>query len=149
MLFQLSLVLLTIVGCFATILCLLCFAAFSDGDLNKVYSLINSNEQGVESQMGYGLKNRSSFIFGKKNIASRYEAISEEEFWCLVELSSIRSDKIINALHDYLVLNHSRRVCCDRYGVGNGYFGSCIARMEHVIQVVSELFTLYREPCSQ
>lgn len=102
----------------------------------------------MTSLLGREVKNSTSLILGKKNIALRSSSISEDEFWCLIELTSIRSNKVINALHDYLVFNHSKSACCDKYGVSNGYFGSCIARVEHVIQVVSELFTLYRAPCS-
>lgn len=101
----------------------------------------------MTSQTRHRLKNSSLLTLGKKNIAPQSSLISEEEFWCLIELSSVRSNKVINALHDYLVLNHSRSACCDKYGVSNGYFGSCIARFEHVIQVVNELFTHYKASC--
>ncbi|TKV10422.1 fimbrial protein [Citrobacter sp. TBCS-14] len=70
--------------------------------------------------------------------------MSDDEFWCLIELTPIRSDNIIRALHDYFVLNHPRIHCCNEHGVNNGYFGACIGRFEHVIQVVNTLFNYYK-----
>ncbi|EFO3514279.1 fimbrial protein, partial [Escherichia coli] len=63
---------------------------------------------------------------------------------CMIELTPIRSDKIIRALHDYFVLNRPRAHCCDKHGVSNGYFGACISRFEHVIQVVNTLLNYYK-----
>ncbi|WP_240726512.1 adhesin biosynthesis transcription regulatory family protein [Escherichia sp. E4702] len=82
-------------------------------------------------------------VLSKKNTVISMEEVSEDEFWCIIELSSIRSNKIIKALHEYMVLKHSRAVSCSNNGVSNGYFGSCLARIEYVIQVVSELFFYY------
>ncbi|HGU0090813.1 TPA: PapB/FocB family fimbrial expression transcriptional regulator, partial [Escherichia coli] len=42
--------------------------------------------------------------------------VSEVAFDLLIELSSVHSIKIINALHDYLVLGDSRKIACERYG---------------------------------
>ncbi len=83
-------------------------------------------------------------VLSKKNTFIAVNGMSEDEFWCIIELSSIRSNKIIKALYEYMVLKHSRAVSCNNNGVSNGYFGSCLARIEYVIQVVSELFSHYK-----
>lgn len=83
-------------------------------------------------------------LLEKKNHILPSGNMSGDEFWFLIELTPIRSDKIIRALHDYFVLNHPRSHCCDKYGVSNGYFGVCISRLEHVIQVVKALLNYYK-----
>ncbi|TKV22984.1 fimbrial protein [Citrobacter sp. wls613] len=80
----------------------------------------------------------------KKNHILPSGNMSDDEFWFLIELTPIRSDKIIRALHDYFVLNRPRSNCCDKHGVSNGYFGVCISRFEHVIQVVNALLNYYK-----
>ncbi|EEW1830757.1 TPA: fimbrial protein [Escherichia coli] len=86
---------------------------------------------------------QSSFL-EKKNHILPSGSMSDDEFWCMIELTPIRSDKIIRALHDYFVLNRPRAHCCDKHGVSNGYFGACISRFEHVIQVVNTLLNYYK-----
>ncbi|EFN6235447.1 fimbrial protein [Escherichia coli] len=89
-------------------------------------------------------QHNSYSVLSKKNTFIAVNGMSEDEFWCIIELSSIRSNKIIKALYEYMVLKHSRAVSCNNNGVSNGYFGSCLARIEYVIQVVSELFSYYK-----
>lgn len=80
----------------------------------------------------------------KKNHILPSGSVSGDEFWYLIELTSIRSDKTIRALYDYFVLNRPRTHCCDKHSVGNGYFGACISRFEHVIHVVNTLLNYYK-----
>ncbi|EPD6681747.1 PapB/FocB family fimbrial expression transcriptional regulator [Cronobacter sakazakii] len=87
---------------------------------------------------------RKTSFLEKKNHILLSGSMSDDEFWCLIELTPIRSDKIIRALYDYFVLNLSRSSCCGKHGVSNGYFGACITRFEHVIQVVNALFNFYK-----
>lgn len=87
---------------------------------------------------------RQNSFLEKKNHILPSGGMSDDEFWCLIELTPIRSDKIIRALHDYFVLNCSRSSCCGKHGISNGYFGACITRFEHVIQVVNALFNHYK-----
>lgn len=89
-------------------------------------------------------QSRQNSFLEKKNHILPSGSMSDDEFWCLIELTPIRSDKIIRALHDYFVLNCSRSSCCGKHGISNGYFGACITRFEHVIQVVNALFNYYK-----
>ncbi|EAN2945090.1 PapB/FocB family fimbrial expression transcriptional regulator [Citrobacter werkmanii] len=100
-------------------------------------------EKNVEHIKTDGLQPlRSSFLEKKNHILSS-RSMSADEFWCFIELTSIRSEKIIRALFDYFVSKQPRALCCERYGVSNGYFSACISRFEHVIQVVGQLFSYY------
>ncbi|MEL9782948.1 transcriptional regulator [Escherichia coli] len=64
--------------------------------------------------------------------------VSEVAFDLLIELSSVHSIKIINALHDYLVLGDSRKIACERYGAALG-------RLFRTNQIVSQLASYYGE----
>lgn len=47
--------------------------------------------------------------------------IRKDFFWLIIDISSIRSKKVILALHDHLVLGHSRLEVCNKYNVNAGY----------------------------
>lgn len=69
--------------------------------------------------------------------------VSEEVFDLLVELSSVHSIKIVNALHDYLVLGENKKDVCDRYGANVSYFSIALGRLFRVNQIVSQLLSYY------
>lgn len=69
--------------------------------------------------------------------------LSGEQFYLLVELSSIHSQKVILAMRDHLVLGDSRKVVCERYGVNAGYLSVCIGRLLRVEKSVSKLVRFY------
>ena len=47
--------------------------------------------------------------------------VPEELFWLLMELSPLRSEKVIRALKDFLVLGYTRKEVCEKYEVSYGY----------------------------
>lgn len=55
--------------------------------------------------------------------------IEKELFWFIVDISSIRSNKMINALHDHLVEGYTRSEVCNRYHVNPGYLSIKIKEM--------------------
>ncbi|ENA4088532.1 transcriptional regulator [Escherichia coli] len=59
-------------------------------------------------------------------------------FDLLIELSSVHGIKIINALHDYLVLGDDKEIACERYGAALG-------RLFRTNQIVSQLASYYGE----
>ncbi|EGM1628031.1 transcriptional regulator [Salmonella enterica] len=71
--------------------------------------------------------------------------VPADQFWLLVEISSIHSNRIINALHDYLVDGDSRKIICGRYNVNNGYFSVCLKRLVDVHKIVIELVPFYKD----
>ncbi|EDH0020999.1 transcriptional regulator [Salmonella enterica subsp. enterica serovar Bareilly] len=70
--------------------------------------------------------------------------VPEDIFWGLVEVSAIRSDKIIKALKDYFVDGKSRKVICLDHDVNNGYLSTSIARMEKAHLLIKQMAYLYR-----
>ncbi|MEE7413227.1 PapB/FocB family fimbrial expression transcriptional regulator [Escherichia marmotae] len=69
--------------------------------------------------------------------------VSEDLFDVLIELSGIHSEKIINALRDYLVSGENRKISCKRYGASTSYFSVALGRLFHVGQLVSQLVPYY------
>ncbi|WP_258143034.1 adhesin biosynthesis transcription regulatory family protein [Escherichia coli] len=47
--------------------------------------------------------------------------IEKELFWFVIDISNIRSEKVIYALHDHLVEGDTRMDVCDKYKVNPGY----------------------------
>lgn len=70
--------------------------------------------------------------------------ISENQFWLLVEISSVHSEKVINALRDFLVFNSSRKEACERYNVSLGYFSGALERFQRINMIVSRLASFYQ-----
>ncbi|MCZ6093396.1 PapB/FocB family fimbrial expression transcriptional regulator [Escherichia coli] len=62
-----------------------------------------------------------------------------------MELSAIHSQKIINALRDYLVSGDTRKVSCERHGANISYFSIALGRLFRVSQLVSQLTPYYCE----
>ncbi|HAX9584600.1 TPA: transcriptional regulator [Escherichia coli] len=58
--------------------------------------------------------------------------VSESLFWLLVELSSLRSEKTIRALNDFLVLGYTRKEVCEKYHLSGGNFSVALRRIMHV-----------------
>lgn len=71
--------------------------------------------------------------------------VSEEVFDLLIELSSIHSTKIVNAMRDYLVSGEDRKCACERHGASISYFSIALGRLFRVNQMVSQLISYYRE----
>ncbi|EPO2325288.1 PapB/FocB family fimbrial expression transcriptional regulator [Escherichia coli] len=58
--------------------------------------------------------------------------VSEHLFWLLVELSSLRSERTIQALNDFLVLGYTRKEVCEKYHLSSGNFSVALRRIMHV-----------------
>ncbi|HFV9619807.1 TPA: PapB/FocB family fimbrial expression transcriptional regulator, partial [Salmonella enterica subsp. enterica serovar Muenchen] len=70
-------------------------------------------------------------------------AVSEEQFWLLVDISPIHSEKIILALKDYFVSGFSRKVVCERYSMSGGYFSTSVNRLNFISRNVHKLAGYY------
>ncbi|EFH7299915.1 TPA: PapB/FocB family fimbrial expression transcriptional regulator [Escherichia coli] len=75
-------------------------------------------------------KKKKSLVIGK---------VPEDIFWLLVEMSAIRSQNIIKALYDHLVLGDSRKVICERHNVNNGYVSTSLSRLERMNEMINEI----------
>ena len=74
---------------------------------------------------------------------------NKEQFWLLIELSPIHSEKIILALHDHLVLGESRKVVCEFYSINSGYFSASIAKFMRIHQLCAQLSLYYIDDAEQ
>ena len=74
-------------------------------------------------------------------------SLIEEQFWMLIEISPIYSEKIIYALRDFLVFGYARREVCEIYNVSRSYFSISLGRISHVNNVVSSLVLYYENAC--
>lgn len=70
--------------------------------------------------------------------------IPEEQFWLLVGASSMRSDKVVNALLDYLVNGLSRKDACVRYDVNSGHFSIGLNRLQQLSHTAAKLSKFYQ-----
>ncbi|ENT2734507.1 PapB/FocB family fimbrial expression transcriptional regulator [Escherichia coli] len=89
--------------------------------------------------------NGTSLNKGAKNKMLIPGFVSEAAFDLLIELSSVHSIKIINALHDYLVSGDSRKIACERHGANSSYFSIALGRLFRINQIVSQLASYYSE----
>lgn len=69
--------------------------------------------------------------------------MSESQFWLLAEISPLHSEKVINALRDFLVLGYTRREACERHEVSQGYFSGALGRFQRTHQTVNRLVPFY------
>lgn len=63
------------------------------------------------------------------------KTLCDEHFWLLIELSGIRSEKIIMSLKDYLVNSFSKREAYERNGVSPSYFSGSLRKLSHIYSV--------------
>ncbi|HCQ9025205.1 TPA: adhesin biosynthesis transcription regulatory family protein [Escherichia coli] len=70
--------------------------------------------------------------------------MSEGQFWLLAEISPIHSERIINALRDFLVYGYSKREASERNDVSQGYFSNALGRFQKVNHTVSRLAPFYK-----
>ncbi|EBS8016424.1 transcriptional regulator [Salmonella enterica] len=69
--------------------------------------------------------------------------VSEVHFWLLVEISAVRSKKVIKALMDYFVNGYARSEACIRNDVSESYFSislNKITRANVVAELVSQFY---------
>lgn len=69
--------------------------------------------------------------------------ISEVHFWLLIEISSVHSEKVINALKDYFVLGYTRKEACERHDVSPGYFSGAVGRLQRISMGIHLLIPFY------
>lgn len=69
--------------------------------------------------------------------------VSEMQFFLLIDISSIHSDKVILAMKDYLVGGRSRKYVCDTYQINNGYFSTTLGRLNRLNALVARLAPYY------
>ena len=71
--------------------------------------------------------------------------IHKEHFRLLVEVSNIRSAKIIYALEGYLVNGMTIKNVCDKYGVTTSYFNTALRRMQEISYCIACMVQYYSQ----
>ncbi|WP_309295832.1 adhesin biosynthesis transcription regulatory family protein [Escherichia coli] len=87
--------------------------------------------------------NKLCFTKLKKDFISPGK-LDEEQFWLLVEISSIHSEKVIKAMRAHLVHGIPRKNVCNEYNVNNGYLSTSLSRLNYIHRVASYLSKFYR-----
>ena len=72
-------------------------------------------------------------------------SLADEQYFLLIRLSSIRCEKVVLAMRDYLVDGHSRKQICERYNMNNGYFSTTLNRIARINALVAHLAPYYPE----
>ncbi|EKF5367816.1 PbsX family transcriptional regulator, partial [Escherichia coli] len=86
---------------------------------------------------------RNTLTHYRYNVKLAINNISNEHFWLLIELSGIRSDKIIMSLREHLVDGFSKREVCERNGVSLSYFSISLKKISHIHNVCALISKYY------
>ncbi|MCQ1639676.1 adhesin biosynthesis transcription regulatory family protein [Escherichia coli] len=89
------------------------------------------------------MSDNNLYLTKKQEYGSLPGDMSENHFWLLAEISSMHSEKVINALKDFLVFGYTRREACERHNVSQGYFSGALGRFQRVSITVSKLAPFY------
>ncbi|MEL8365119.1 PbsX family transcriptional regulator [Escherichia coli] len=73
--------------------------------------------------------------------------ICNEHFWLLIELSGVRSEKIIMSLKDYLVDGFSKKEACEKNGVSLSYFSVTLKKLSYINNISALLSEYYHGDC--
>lgn len=101
------------------------------------------SENRVMAESDLSAQEHSGFYSRDKKRKLSSASLSEEQFWMLIEISPLHSEKVICALRDFLVYGYARREVCDKYNVSLSYFSIALGRISHVNHVVSSLASYY------
>ncbi|CAD5756683.1 major pilu subunit operon regulatory protein PapB [Escherichia coli] len=69
--------------------------------------------------------------------------VDEEQFLILVEMSSLRSEKIIQALQEHLVYGKSRMTVCEEHDVGSCHFSTSLNRLQRLSYFAAQIAGCY------
>ncbi|EOX0285787.1 adhesin biosynthesis transcription regulatory family protein [Escherichia coli] len=83
------------------------------------------------------------FAFRTTNVTIIPGDMPEIQFWLLIEISPIHSERMISALREFLVHGCSRKDICRKYNISSGYFSSALGRFQRVVFTVMQLMPYY------
>ncbi|EEJ2306421.1 transcriptional regulator [Salmonella enterica subsp. enterica] len=69
--------------------------------------------------------------------------VSDTQFWLLLGISSMHSEKVINALFDFLVKGRARKEVCNEYSVNSGHFSIGLNRLQHISHTAAKMAEYY------
>jgi hypothetical protein len=95
----------------------------------------------IDDEFEYGeLVHNTPYLLSEKKLCPG--DVQSDVFLLLMKISGIRSRKMSKALYANLVKGESRRVVCEKYDINNGYLSTCLAKLEHINQIVSLLIKI-------
>ncbi|EPW5280506.1 PapB/FocB family fimbrial expression transcriptional regulator [Yersinia enterocolitica] len=89
--------------------------------------------------------NKDNYLFGEKPGYLVKGRVHSRHFKLLIEVSHIRSTKIIRALEGYLVQDKEAKDVCDQYGITNSYFLITLRRLQEISYCISCMIPYYSE----
>ncbi|EAS0629950.1 hypothetical protein RLQ39_005022 [Salmonella enterica] len=80
-----------------------------------------------------------------KNILSP-GSVPAEQFYLLIDISPLRSNKVIKALHNYFVLGHTRSDVCEEFQVNPGYLSIKIKEIQLLCRKLLDMYPYFISP---
>ncbi|WP_370607802.1 PapB/FocB family fimbrial expression transcriptional regulator [Citrobacter meridianamericanus] len=69
--------------------------------------------------------------------------VSNEQFCLLIDISSVRSDKVIHALQEYFVNGEKRNIICEKYHVNPGYLSIKIREVQALSRRILDIYPYF------
>ncbi|EBI8251249.1 TPA: hypothetical protein PRY54_003921 [Escherichia coli] len=91
-----------------------------------------------------GSLGKDEYLFREKPGHLMKGMVHKEHFRLLVEVSNIRSAKVILALEKYLVFGTSIKSLCAEYGITSSYFNTALRRMQEISCCIAFMVPFYR-----
>lgn len=89
------------------------------------------------------LNNKQSYLYNQGFGFLKPGAVAQEHFMLLIDISSINSPKVIQALEAFLVTGKSRKEVCELFGVSQGYFSIKLKQLQDISKIVVVMYPYY------
>jgi hypothetical protein len=87
---------------------------------------------------------KNEYLFREKPGRLIKGLVHEKHFRLLIEVSNIRSTKVIYALEGYLVNGRCIKDVCADYGITTSYFSSVLRRIQEISSCVYFMMPYYK-----
>ncbi|EAA8634470.1 hypothetical protein AHS86_23655 [Salmonella enterica subsp. enterica] len=88
----------------------------------------------------YTMLNMTTFHYGTQLSPG---TVAEEQFKLLIDISTIRSNRIIVALKDYFVQGVTRKEICKKYNLSAGYLSVKIKEIQMLCRQIIEIYPYF------
>lgn len=89
------------------------------------------------------LDNKQSYLYSSGFGFLKQGNVAHEHFMLLIDISSINSQKVIQALEAFLVRGRDRKEVCELYGVSQGYFSIKLRQLQDISRIVVDMYPYY------
>jgi len=87
---------------------------------------------------------KDEYLFREKPGHLLKGSVHKEHFKLIVEVSNIRSAKVIYALESYLVNGDAIKDVCEKYGITSSYFNAALRRMQEISHCIAFMVPFYK-----